>query len=147
MLHDRCACTAPQRLPEEDFPGAVEALAKYADLVHDVLVELCGFKEFSHVEFLEASTSYQVRAVASACMGRRENRMTVQGLFLICLPILHASARCTCVKQSPDGSSSPLAAVIGSPETDEDGQLIGVAEAQHVLDIFGAVVRALSVPA
>lgn len=50
-----------QAVNREEHPQALAALEKYADILKDTLVKLCGLKEFSHVAFLEQPTSYQVR--------------------------------------------------------------------------------------
>lgn len=57
-----------QDINPEELPGAVEALTKFSELVRDVLVELCGLKDFRHVEFLEVDTSYKVNGSFSCLM-------------------------------------------------------------------------------
>mmetsp|Transcript_2727 Transcript_2727/g.4714 ORF Transcript_2727/g.4714 Transcript_2727/m.4714 type:complete len:480 (-) Transcript_2727:401-1840(-) len=89
-----------------DEARAKETASRFAGLLRDVAVELCGFREFSHVEFLEVSRSYESGDV-----------------------------------------DSPLALVLGSPVKDEDGQLIGVTDVQHWLDVLGALTASTALPA
>ncbi len=59
-----------QAVAPADIPAATEALQKYADLVRDVLLDLCGYKEFQHLEFLESSNSYNASTSQAAARQR-----------------------------------------------------------------------------
>eukprot|EP00197_Chlamydomonas_leiostraca_P010551 CAMPEP_0202865700 /NCGR_PEP_ID=MMETSP1391-20130828/6304_1 /ASSEMBLY_ACC=CAM_ASM_000867 /TAXON_ID=1034604 /ORGANISM="Chlamydomonas leiostraca, Strain SAG 11-49" /LENGTH=514 /DNA_ID=CAMNT_0049545567 /DNA_START=40 /DNA_END=1585 /DNA_ORIENTATION=+ len=103
LYHDSAAIR--EAIDADAHPEAAAALAKYANLVRDVLVKLCGMKEYSHVAFLEKAESLE----------------------------------------SGD-ASTPFAVVVGKPSVTEDGELQGVDEAAHALDIMGALTASAQLP-